>query len=507
MSEQIKYRTRVAPSPTGDPHVGLLRNALYNYFLARQSGGQFILRIEDTDQAREVEGSIDRILAALNWIGTVPDEGPFKQSDYKDEYLKLAKELINKGHAYYCFCSSERLDQLRAEQAKNHQAPRYDRKCRELDKAESEKRSLTEPHVIRMKMPDDEEIVLRDAVKGEVKFNSNEIDDQVIIKSDGFPTYHLASVVDDHLMKINLMLRSDEWLSSSPKHLMLYRYFGWDLPTFAHLPLILNLDRTKISKRKNDTSVLSYKAKGYHPLAMAHFLMFCGWNPEKTQDTYSFADYEKLFSLDRVGKSPAVFDIKKLDWLSHQYFNQDKIDDVFAAYLVWLGDKAENTEVEELFIKLARENHSAAQAMLDIVRMRADYFTQYSATAATFFNQDKLGQLSAVDLLQDGKIDKVEAIKALELVKQSISKIEKSWYDEKSAEKRSKQLNEYFRQVQPAELSPAAYLHPTRVAITGEKQSMNMFEYLSVYLLMDKGVAEIEHRLDHAAAILKNENN
>lgn len=316
-------RTRFAPSPTGFVHVGSLRTALYDYLLAKKYNGQFILRIEDTDQTREVEGAVENLISVMHWAGIDFDEGPVKggpygpyvQSERLDIYNKYAQQLLEAGHAYYCTCSMERLEQLRQRQMASKQPPAYDRHCRNLNLQPKP----GEPHVIRMKVPLEGELTFHDDIHGNITFSYRNVDDQVLVKSDGFPTYHLAVVVDDHLMKITHIIRGEEWISSTPKHILLYQYFGWEVPHIAHLPLILNPDRSKLSKRQGDVAVEDYRAKGYLKDALVNFVALLGWNPGDTREVFLLDDLVKEFSLERVGKSGAIFNVEKLRWMNEQH--------------------------------------------------------------------------------------------------------------------------------------------------------------------------------------------
>jgi len=333
-------RTRFAPSPTGFLHVGGLRTALYSYLLARQSQGKFLLRIEDTDQERTVPGATESILRCLEWAGIAPEEGvmlregmvthegskgPYIQSERQrlGMYQKHAEELIEKGHAYHCFCTSERLDEMRKQQEARKQPPMYDRQCLRLDPAEVKSRiAAGEKHVVRLKVPHERVITFDDDIRGSVSFHGYTIDDQVLLKSDGFPTYHLAHVVDDHFMEIDVVLRGEEWLSSLPKHLLLFEFLGWQTPRYAHVPLLLNKDKSKLSKRQNAVSVEEYMEKGYLPETLLNFLALLGWNPGTTQELFSLQELLEAFSLERVQKAGAVFDTEKLDWLQGQWMRK-----------------------------------------------------------------------------------------------------------------------------------------------------------------------------------------
>ncbi|MFZ2978572.1 MAG: glutamate--tRNA ligase [Candidatus Magasanikiibacteriota bacterium] len=332
-------RTRFAPSPTGYVHIGSLKMALTDYLLARQKGGQFILRVEDTDQGRLVEGAVENLLRTLDWAGINPDEGvkfdvdnkvvrvgdkgPYIQSERLDIYHKYLDELVEKDQAYYCFCSKERLDEVRKIQELNKQATGYDGHCRSINLEEAKKRiEAGEKAVVRMKMPKEDVTKFTDLIRGEVEFQNKLIDDQVILKSDGFPTYHLAVVVDDHLMEITHVIRGEEWLSSTPKHIELYKMFGWEPPLFAHLPLLLNPDKSKLSKRQGDVAVEDYIKKGYLPEAVLNFVAFLGWNPGDEREIFSLEELVKEFSLEKVSKAGAVFNLEKLDWYNREYMKK-----------------------------------------------------------------------------------------------------------------------------------------------------------------------------------------
>ena len=321
-------RTRVAPSPTGDPHVGTAYIALFNLCYARKTGGQFVLRIEDTDQTRSTKESEQAIFDALHWLGLDYDEGPdvggphgpYRQSERLDIYRREIARLIDSGHAYYCFCTAERLAELRAGQQARKEGSRYDRHCRSMDRAEAERRTAAgERHVVRLAVPASGETSFHDRLRGTITFRNEEIDDQVLLKSDGFPTYHLACVVDDHLMEITHVCRAEEWITSTPKHVLLYQAFGWQPPEFIHMGLLRNQDKSKISKRKNPTSLNWYKEKGYLSEAMLNFLGLMGYSMPEGREVFSFDDMVKEFSWDRVTTGGPVFDLEKLAWLNGEY--------------------------------------------------------------------------------------------------------------------------------------------------------------------------------------------
>lgn len=323
---------RFAPSPTGYLHVGGLRTALYNYLFAKKNNGKFILRIEDTDRNRYVEGAVEGLIKALKWAGLQYDEGPdtsgsygpYMQSQRLDIYKEYALELLHKGSAYYCFCTPDRLKLLKEDQERQKlPQAKYDKHCLSLTKSEiEEKLSSGIPHVIRLNVVPNQKIIFNDIIRDRVEFDSSNIDDQILIKSDGYPTYHMANVVDDHLMEISHVIRGEEWLSSTPKHVILYDLFGWERPTFAHLPLLLNPDRSKLSKRQGDVAVEDYRDKGFLKEALVNFVALLGWNAGDDQEFYYMDGLIEKFSLERVNKSGAVFDLEKLNWLNAEHLRK-----------------------------------------------------------------------------------------------------------------------------------------------------------------------------------------
>jgi len=324
-------RTRFAPSPTGFIHIGSIRTALYSYALAKKHKGEFILRIEDTDKSREIKKGVEDIISSLNTFGIKPDEGPnvggkhkpYIQSKRLKIYQEKAKELVEKGKAYYCFCKKERLEELKNKQKKQGKQPRYDEKCRNIDIKEAKKRvEEGESYVIRLKVPKNRRLTINDALLGKVSWNSNDVDDQVLLKSDGFPTYHLAVVVDDVLMKISHITRGVEWLASVPKHILLYEAFEYEFPATAHMPVILDPDGGKLSKRKGTVSVKEFLEEGYLPEALLNFLMLLGWAPDNDREFYSLKEFQREFSLERLNKASPVFNRKKLLWFNGEYIRK-----------------------------------------------------------------------------------------------------------------------------------------------------------------------------------------
>lgn len=338
-------RVRYAPSPTGDPHVGNIRSALFNWLYARATGGTFIVRIEDTDQARIVPGALDAILDGLRWLGLDWDEGPGKdgahepyvQSQRLAHYQEAADRLVAEGKAYLCYCLPERLDAMRKAQQAAGRSPGYDRHCRDLTEAEHEGCLEDNPKpVVRFRMPASGQITVHDAVRGEVTFEAGLLDDFVLLKSDGFPTYHLANVVDDHLMEITHVMRAEEWLPSAPRHKELYAALGYDMPELVHLPIILGPDRSKLSKRHGATSILQYRDDGYLPDAMLNFLALLGWSVDDATDVIAREEMVKRFSIDRILANPAVFNVEKLEWFNGIYIRGLPLEELCAELMPFL---------------------------------------------------------------------------------------------------------------------------------------------------------------------------
>ena len=324
-------RVRFAPSPTGAPHVGNIRTALFSYLWARHTGGKFILRIEDTDQAREVENGLELILESLRILGLNWDEGPdvggaygpYEQSKRLPIYKEHAEQLIAKGMAYYCYCNEERLDQMRKIQRARGEQTRYDYRCRYLspeERAEYERAGA--PKVVRLAVPREGKTTLPDFIRGDLTIENKNVDDQVLLKSDGFPTYHLAVVVDDHLMKISHVMRGDDWIPSFPKHVLLYQAFGWEIPPHGHLPNVLGPDKKKMSKRHGATSVMQFRDEGYLTEALLNFLARLGWSYDDKSEVFSRQQLIELFTLDKIERAPAIFDLTKLDWLNGYYIRE-----------------------------------------------------------------------------------------------------------------------------------------------------------------------------------------
>ncbi len=366
----MSTRVRFAPSPTGYLHVGGLRTALYNYLFAKSTGGTMVLRIEDTDRTRFVEDSQKNLIESLKWCGIEFDEGPEQGGDYGpyiqserfDLYSKYSKELIDNGSAYYAFDTSEELTAMRERQMAAGVAPKYDRSTMKSQYTLGEEKTKEmleqgEDHVIRLKVPH-EEIRYEDVIRGKVTVNGKDVDDQILLKSDGFPTYHLANIVDDHLMKITHVIRGEEWLPSVPKHVLLYRAFGWEMPKFAHLPLLLNQNKQKLSKRHGDVAVEDFKQNGYFAEAFTNFIALLGWNPSGEREIYTMDELIAGFNIEKVNKGGAIFDRRKLLWMNSEYLKSKPLDELAEKLIPKLdeeGWKYENKDYVEQVVGLLRE--------------------------------------------------------------------------------------------------------------------------------------------------------
>jgi glutamyl-tRNA synthetase len=369
-------RTRIAPSPTGDPHVGTAYIALFNYCFAKQHGGEFILRIEDTDQLRSTRESEQQIFDALRWLGITwsegPDvggpHGPYRQSERSDIYKQYTQELVDKGYAFPCFCTAEELDQMRAEQMAKGETPRYDGRALLLSQEEIDRRlAAGEPHVIRMKVPTEGVCVVPDMLRGDVEIPWDRMDMQVLMKADGLPTYFLANVVDDHLMGITHVLRGEEWLPSAPKLILLYEYFGWEQPQLCYMPLLCNPDKSKLSKRKNPTSVTFYERMGFMPEAMLNYLGRMGWSMPDEREKFSLQEMVDNFDLSRVSLGGPIFDIEKLSWLNGQWLRDLPLEEFASRVQHWALNP-------DYMMKIA-----------PLVQGRVETFSQIAPLAGFFF--------------------------------------------------------------------------------------------------------------------------
>jgi glutamyl-tRNA synthetase len=387
-------RTRIAPSPTGDPHVGTAYVALFNYALARNSGGKFVLRIEDTDRERSHPSSERMIFDSLGWLGLDWDEGPdvggphgpYRQSERSDVYRDHAERLVASGAAYPCFCTRERLAELREEQKRSKEQMGYDGRCRGLDRSEAERRRAAgSENVIRLAMPANGDTVAHDLLRGPIRFDNARMDDQVLLKSDGHPTYHLANVVDDHLMKISHVIRAEEWISSLPKHLRLYEAFGWQPPVFCHLPLLRNADTSKISKRKNPVSLNYYRRAGFQPEALLNYLALMGWTMPDEREEFTLDEFVEAFEPDNISLGGPVFDLAKLTWLNGRYIRRLTPDQLLAK----LRDEYLSDDRMLAILPLVHERIDTLEAFFD--------YAQFFFVGEVSYDDVALGKLVARD--------------------------------------------------------------------------------------------------------------
>jgi glutamyl-tRNA synthetase len=467
MSQTV--RVRFAPSPTGYLHVGGARSALFNYLFAKHHGGAFILRIEDTDRSRYVEGAMQEIFDSLRWLGLDWDEGPeaggscgpYLQSERTSLYQEHAHKLIEAGHAYRCFCSSERLTALRIEQEKNKQPLGYDRKCRDLPASEADALLASgAPHVIRLKIPPGRKVIFDDQIRGRIEYESDVLDDIVLIKSDGFPTYHMANVVDDHFMGITHVMRGDEWIASTPRHVLLYEAFGWALPVFAHLPIILAEDGKKLSKRKGAASVMDYKRAGYLPEALFNFLSLLGWSPGEGDEREKMSSKELVaaFSMDHISPKAAVFDEKKLEWMNGLYMAERSAASLAAEVApLWK---------ERGWIDVARQdNDPYIAAVIELLKVRSKKVTELADNAVYFFKDPESYEEKAAK-----KQFRPETAPVLKGLLDVIERCDA--FDHAS-------LEAAFRIYAEKTSQQAGHLiHPTRLAISGVSFGPGLFELM-----------------------------
>ena len=509
-SAHQKIRTRFAPSPTGFVHIGSLRTALFSFLFARHNQGVHVLRIEDTDQSRQVEGALENLLKVMKEIGVEFDEGfylkddgtvglpteasakvgergdfgPYLQSKRLEKYQIAAAKLISENKAYYCFCSQERLDELKKEQAALKKSPMYDRLCRNLNADEIKTKlvefeALGKSPVVRFAIPAEGETVIHDLIYGDIVYDHKVLDDQVIIKSDGFPTYHLAVVVDDHEMQITHVIRGEEWLPSTPKHLLIYQALEWEPTEFAHLPLILNQDKSKLSKRQGDVSVEDFLAKGYLKEALINFVAFLGWNPKTEKEIFSLEELIKEFDLAKINKSGAVFDLNKLDWLNGQYIKKLDVTELaqrLKAYWQQAGIDA----------KKYSDNYLSAIAALEQERLKK--LSEIGERTKYFFTAPEYDPAILV-----WKKSSAEDAKAK---LESLLTVFEGLTDQTSVNAGELQL---ILETHIAEIKSdkGSVLWPLRVALTGLEKSPGPFEVAAV-LAKGPGKKEILNRLQTA---------
>lgn len=474
----MSVRVRFAPSPTGYVHVGNLRTALYDYMFAKKNNGKYILRVEDTDRSRLVEDATQRLMNVLNWTGLIHDEGVFSennvtfqkgeygsyiQSERLEVYRPYVDQLIESGHAYYCFCSKDRLDKVRADNKAKGIYSGYDRHCRDCSLEENKKRvEAGESFVVRMKMPDNRELVFEDLVRGTIKMNTDDSDDQVILKADGFPTYHMAVVVDDHLMRITHMVRGEEWLSSTPKQIILYEALGWEAPKFVHLSNILNIEKKKLSKRHESVAVEDFKKKGYLPEALINFLALIGWSPEGEEEIMTLEEMTEQFSFKRVSKSGGVFDVKKLNWMNNQYIkktDEDRLTNLAMPFLIEKG-YLEKSGIEGHFNWVKR--------IVSLVKEHLDYMAQITDFIPLFIG-------NTVDIVEEDAKEMIELDHVNEMLTVMINKFKEAEYFDGPS------IKKIFKAVQKETGIKGKNLFMcSRVAVTGSVHGPDLMETISI---------------------------
>ncbi len=486
-----KVRVRFAPSPTGYPHIGNIRTALFNWLFARHSGGSFILRIEDTDQSRKVEGALEAILNSLKWLGLNWDEGPevggdygpYFQSERLDLYQKYARQLLETGNAYKCYCSSERLDQMRREMVERKESGRsYDRHCRDLSpaqQAEYESQGITP--VIRFKVPLEGQTTFHDLVRGDITFDHSELDDLVLLKSDGYPTYHLANIVDDHFMEISHIMRADEWLSSTPRHVLLYRAMGWEPPLFAHLPMILGPDKSKLSKRHGATAVTEFQKQGYLPKAMMNFMALLGWSLDDKTEIFSRDELIKYFSIERISSTAAIFNHEKLNWMNGLYIREMPAEELSKQIMPVL-----ESDLPASVPRPISEEYT--MQVIPLIQERINTLGEAASYADFFFLGDELEYDPA--LLIAKKTDKESTLKALKAGLERLLSINEWNHDS---------LEGSLRLLAEEQGTKAGQLFsPLRVACTGRTASPGLFETMAV-LGREKCLRRIEVAINKLA--------
>ncbi len=477
---QHPVRLRFAPSPTGYPHLGNIRTALFNWLFARHHGGKLILRIEDTDVARKVEGAIDAIIGSLRWLGLDWDEGPYLQSQRLPDYHQVADRLLQEGHTYWCYCSPERLESMRQEQARLKQPPKYDRRCRDLTQEEGHRLETDGVRpVMRFRTPLEGETTVSDLIHGPVSFKHETLDDFILLKSDGYPTYHLANVIDDHSMEISHVLRADEWLSSTPRHVLLYKALNRQTPHFAHLPMILGPDRSKLSKRHGATTITEYQKQGYLPEAMVNFLALLGWSLDDRTELLSREELIQHFSLDRVGKTAAIFNREKLDWINGVYLRRLSPEEFVNQAMPFLERDLPESVGRPL-------DPGYVSEVLALVQERARTLAEVPQLASFFFVDEP--DYNAA-LLLSGKLDVTSATGALSAALRSASCI-KDW--------QAASLEETMRSLAvELNLETRELFGLLRVAVTGRTAAPPLFETMAVL-----GKDRCLKRLDAALRLL-----
>jgi glutamyl-tRNA synthetase len=476
----VSVRLRFAPSPTGALHIGSVRTILYNYLFARQRDGALILRVEDTDQDRLVAGAIDSIYEGLHWLGITWNEGPqeggphapYIQSERLPTYQAHAQELIAKGAAYFCFCSKERLAALRAQQEARHELTRYDRHCRNIPPEEATQRATTEPHVIRLKVPDEGVLSIEDLVHGHIEWQASTIEDQVILKSDGFPTYHLAVVIDDHLMAITHIMRGEEWIASVPKHLLIYSAFGWDVPPMAHFPSVLGPDGKKLSKRHGSTAVSQFREDGYLPEALVNYLALIGWSPGTEDEVFSMDDLIRVWKIEQVQSAGGKWDKERLDYFNGVWIRRLSIDDLVKRLEPFVPEEWDRATLKKI-VPHIQERMKTLKDAQDQIR---------------FLFTDDIGY--EPNLLIPKKSDRMSTAEALARARATVAPIEpfSAAAIQPEVEKLAEDLGWSRRDL----------AEPIRVAITGRKVGPPLYDSLEVL-----GKEKSLRRIDMAQGLLR----
>ncbi len=479
-------RVRYAPSPTGSPHVGNIRTALFNYLMARRYRGTFILRIEDTDKTREVPGAVAEIMESLRWLGLKWDEGPevggphapYFQSQRVEIYHQYVETLLEKGSAYKCFCTPEELEKMREYQRRNKLPTGYDRRCRFRSKEEIgrlEKSGM--PYVVRLAMPLEGKISFEDVIRGRIETEANLLDDQVLLKSDGMPTYHLANVIDDHLMGITHVIRGDEWISSTPKHVVLYRALEWELPVFAHAPIIKGPDGAKLSKRHGDTTCLNYRDKGYLPQAVVNFIALIGWSPGENREIMSLQEMEEAFSLEGIQPSPGVFDITKLQWMNGHYIRCLSPKELYQAVKTFDATTRDPAYKDSpngalLHHALTSEPEEYVTAALKLEQERVKLLSEFADASAFFFTEEPAMDPSAVQKW----LTLPYVPKLLKFMIESLSGLREG--APLSPEDCENLVNRAVEELSLPKRADA--IHPLRVALTGRTAGPGLFDLMAV---------------------------
>lgn len=475
----MTIRTRIAPSPTGMPHVGTLFQALFDYVYAKQHEGKFVIRIEDTDQERLVTDAESAIYAALEYFDVIPDEGPkyggqlgpYRQSERLAIYKKYALQLVEQGTAYYCFCTPERLAKVREMRQKAGLPPMYDGHCRDLDLAQTKVKAKTQPHVIRLKVPHNESISFMDLLRGEIEFDSNTIDDQVLLKSDGFPTYHLGVVVDDHLMEISHMVRGEEWISSTPKHILLYRYFGWKCPAIIHTPLLRNPDHSKLSKRHGHASVKWYIDQGYLKEAVLNFLATRVWNHPEGKEVFGLDELIKHFKWEAMHIQGPIVDLDKLDWYNREWLKSLSDSDLLKRCEAY-KPQALNSTVLAQILPLLKERLTKLSELPEMTRF---LYEEPSLTKDVLTKESKCSDSDTASYL-----DKVIIL---------LNNLEK--WDVASIEQQMRSLQA------ESGLKPRPAFMTVRIAVTGQSATPPLFDILAIL-----GRTQVINRLQKAKSTL-----